>query len=95
MGHVKSGKYQKTFNDLLLWPVIHFFTSNLIKKQKKKKLTMLEQLDKRYIPLIGLYMPIGETSLYKVDFPSKWAISEQEGVLCKESQFVITGYLWG
>lgn len=30
---------------------------------------MLEQLGKCYIYLIGLYMAIGETSLYKIQFP--------------------------
>lgn len=59
---------------------------------------MLEQLDKCYIYLIGLYMPIGETSLHKVEFPilmSNFRAGENASVLRKESNFVITGYLRG
>lgn len=41
---------------------IRFFTRNPI----NKKAAMLEQLRKCYIYLIGLYMAIGETSLYKI-----------------------------
>lgn len=57
---------------------------------------MLEQLDKCYIYLIGLYMPIGETSLHKIEFPilmSNFRAGENASVLCIESNFVITGYL--
>lgn len=80
---------------------IHFFTSNLINNKKtkqKKHPAMPEQLDKCYIYLIGLYMPIGETSLHKIQFlilMSNFRAGENASVLRKESNLVITGYLRG
>lgn len=59
---------------------------------------MLEQLGKCYIYLIGLYMAIGETSLYKIQFPilmRDFRAGENASVLSKESNFVITEYLRG
>lgn len=85
----------------MLWPVfisLQVISLTTKKTKQKKHPAMLEQLDKCYIYLIGLYMPIGETSLHKIQFlilMSNFRAGENASVLRKESNFVITGYLRG
>lgn len=59
---------------------------------------MLEQLGKCRIYLIRLYMAIGETRLYKIEFPilmRDFREEENSSVPSKESNFLITEYLQG
>lgn len=79
---------------ILIVTCICVFTRNSI----IRKTAMLEQLSKCYIYLMGLYMAIGETSLYKIKFPilmRSFRTGENVSVLSKELNFAITEYLQG